>query len=107
MREPPALFAATALLLGFALAAFTPALFHDGDTWWHLAAGRWMLAHRAVPLHDIFSFTFAGAPWNAQEWLAELLMAGAYALTGWNNWGGLHLLFGLAFGATAAVMAGA
>ena len=107
MREPSALFASSALLLGFALGAFAPAIFHDGDSWWHLAVGRWMLEHHAVPAHDIFTFTFAGAPWNAQEWLAEVLMAGAFTLIGWSGWGGLHLLFGLAFGVTAALVAGA
>lgn len=104
MRESSAPFAALALLLGFAVAAFAPQIFHDGDTWWHLAAGRWILAHRAVPAHDVFSFTFADAPWNAQEWLAEVLMAASFGLLGWS---GLHLLFGLAFGATAALLAGA
>ncbi len=104
MRESYGFFAATALLLGFAAAAFAPQIFHDGDTWMHLAAGRWILTHRAVPAHDVFSFTFAGAPWNAQEWLAEVLMAGAFALLGWS---GVHLLFGLAFGAAAALVAGA
>jgi hypothetical protein len=104
MREPPTLFAAAALLASFTLAAFVPQIFHDGDTWWHLAAGQWMLAHRTVPTQDIFSFTFAGAPWNAQEWLAEVLMAGVFALIGWS---GLHLLFGLAFGVTAALAASA
>lgn len=104
MREPSVLFAAVALVLAFALAAFAPQIFNDGDTWWHLAAGRWILTHRAVPTHDVFSFTFAGTPWNAQEWLAEVLMAGAFAVMGWS---GLHLLFGLAFGATAALLAAA
>jgi hypothetical protein len=50
----------------------------------------------------VFSFTFVGTPWEAQEWLAEVLMAGAFALMGWS---GLHLVFGLAFGATAALLA--
>jgi hypothetical protein len=104
MREPSALIAAVALLLAFAVAAFAPQIFNDGDTWWHLAAGRWILTHRAVPTHDVFSFTFAGTPWNAQEWLAEVLMAGAFALMGWS---GLHLLFGLTFGVTAALLASA
>lgn len=102
MREPSAIFATAALFAGFALTIFAPQIFHDGDTWWHLAAGRWMLAHHTVPTRDVFSFTFAGAPWNAQEWLAEVLMARVFMLAGWS---GLHLLFGLAFGITAGLMA--
>ena len=35
----------------FAICAFSPAVLNDSDTWWHIAAGDWMLAHRAVP-HD-------------------------------------------------------
>lgn len=104
MREPSALFAATALLLGFALAGFAPQIFHDGDTWMHLAAGRWIVTHRTVPAQDVFSFTFAGASWNVQEWLSEVLMTGAFAFMGWS---GLHLLFGFAFGVAAALLAGA
>jgi len=103
MREPSAQFAAIAFLLGFAVAGFAPQIFHDGDTWWHLAAGQWMLAHQAVPARDIFTFTYPGRPWSAHEWLAELLMALAFRAAGWS---GLHILFGLAFGATAAVTAG-
>ncbi|HXS05705.1 MAG TPA: hypothetical protein VN723_02865 [Rhizomicrobium sp.] len=103
MREPAtANFALIAALLGFAAAAFAPQIFHDGDTWWHLAAGKWILAHQAVPARDIFTYSFAGQPWSAHEWLAEVLMALACLAA---DWSGLHLLFGLAFGATAWVLA--
>jgi hypothetical protein len=103
MREPSAVnFAAIAFLLGFAVAAFAPQIFHDGDTWWHLAAGQWMLTHLTVPTRDIFSYTFAGQPWTAHEWLAEILMALAFRAMSWN---GLHILFGLAFGAAALITA--
>jgi len=103
MREPAAAnFAIIAALCGFALTAFAPQIFHDGDTWWHLAAGNWMLAHQTVPTRDVFSFSFAGQPWTAHEWLAEILMAVSYRAAGWS---GLHLLFGSAFGATALIVA--
>jgi hypothetical protein len=88
--------------LGFAVAAFAPQLFNDGDSWWHLAAGNWMLDHRAVLKSDVFSFTMPGRPWDAQEWLSEVLMTLAYRAAGWN---GLHLLFGAAMGCTAAIVA--
>ena len=103
MREPTATnFAAIAALLGFAAATFAPQIFHDADTWWHLAAGKWILAHQTVPARDIFTYTFAGQPWSAHEWLAEVAMALAFLAAGWS---GLHILFGLAFGATAWIMA--
>lgn len=81
-------------LVFFALAvaaflAFAPALFNDGDTSWHLGAGRLILATGSVPDGDPFSFTFAGRPWTAHEWLAEVLMAAAFAAA---SWGGLAVL---------------
>jgi len=104
MREPSTLFALAAFAAGAVLAGFLPQIFNDADTWWHLAAGDWILAHRAVPVRDIFTYTFANTPWNAHEWLSEMLMAGAFAAGGW---AGLHILFALALGVTAATVAGA
>ena len=95
-------FALFAGLIGFAVAAFAPQLFNDGDSWWHVAAGQWMLDHGAALKSDVFSFTFAGHFWDAQEWLSEIVMALAYRLDGWT---GLHLLFGLAAGKAAAIVA--
>jgi hypothetical protein len=104
MREPSTVFALAAFAAAAALAGFAPQLFNDADTWWHLAAGNWILSHGAVPTRDVFTYTFAGTPWQAHEWLSEALMAGAFAIDGWT---GLHLLFGVAFGTTAAFVAGA
>lgn len=98
VSSPAAGFAAFAGLVGFALAAYAPQIFRDGDSWWHLAAGQWMLAH-GVPHTDPFGM--GGGRWQAQEWLAEIIMAVSYHAAGWT---GLHLLFGLAMGATAAIL---
>src|SRR5439155_1483402 len=43
------------------------------DLWWHLATGRYILEHGEIPTRDVFSFTYAGAPWFNQEWLAQVL----------------------------------
>jgi hypothetical protein len=91
--------AAIALL---AVAAFSPRVFIDGDTNWHVAAGRWILAHHTVPLTDPFSFTYAGKPWIAHEWGAEVLMAPAYLVAGWS---GVVLLIGLAAATAFALIA--
>ena len=48
-------FALFAGLAGFALAAFSPGLLNDGDTYWHIRAGEWMLAHRAVLRTDVYA----------------------------------------------------
>lgn len=46
----------------------------DGDLWWHLATGRWVLETGRVPRADAFSFATAGAPWVAHSWLAAAAM---------------------------------
>lgn len=79
-------------------------LFSDGDTNWHVATGRWILAHRAVPTTDPFSYTAPGHPWVAHEWLSEVFMALAYDALGW---GGVALLTSLAAASTAVLLTNA
>ena len=74
----------------------------DGDTGWHVAAGQWMITHRAVPRVDIFSYTAHGRPWVAHEWLADLLMGGAYNASGWT---GVLLLYAVCAAALVTVIA--
>ena len=64
------------------LMASTPGLFADGDVSWHVAAGRWIIAHGSIPDTDPFSSTMAGQHWVAHEWLAEVLLGGAFGLGG-------------------------
>ncbi|GGE11247.1 hypothetical protein GCM10011529_16990 [Polymorphobacter glacialis] len=103
LTEPTAVSAKPALLptailalTVFMLLAVAPQIYNDGDTGWHIVAGRWIVTHLSVPATDPFSYTYAGKPWLAHEWLAEILMAGAHAAGGW---AGLSLL-------TAAAIAG-
>ena len=70
------------------------ALLNDPDTYLHIAAGRWMLTHRTLPMHDPFSHSLAGAAWVPHEWLAELVLAIVYDAAGWS---GLVLLTAAAF----------
>ncbi len=78
----PPWVAAVAML---ALTLFAPAVLNDGDTFWHLTAGEWIIAHRTVPHTDPFSFSFAGQPWVAHEWLSEVLMAASFRVAGWSG----------------------
>lgn len=64
------------------LLASKPGLFGDGDVSWHVAAGRWILQNRAIPTTDPFSFTMAGHPWIAHEWLSEVIYASAFDFAG-------------------------
>jgi hypothetical protein len=50
-------------------------LLTDSDTGWHIRAGEWILQSERVPATDLFSFTKAGQPWFAWEWLSDVLMA--------------------------------
>jgi hypothetical protein len=61
------------------------AVLHDPDTYLHIAVGRWIIEHRAVPHHGIFSGTMAQAPWVAHEWLGEVLLAWLFETFGWTG----------------------
>jgi hypothetical protein len=50
-------------------------LLSDCDTGWHIRTGEWIMAHHGVPAHDIFSYSRAGDPWYAWEWLSDVLFA--------------------------------
>ncbi len=71
---PPALAWVWYLAAGIAalcLAGFTVML--NSDLWFHLAAGRLILADRAIPSVDSWSFTAAGQPWHNHEWLSDVV----------------------------------
>jgi hypothetical protein len=90
-------------LIAFAwLAAFKgQLLLADPDTHWHITVGNWILQHGTVPRVDIYSFTFAGQPWIAKEWLSQVVLAAAYDLGGW---GGVVALAAAAIGVTFALL---
>src|SRR5437763_10406549 len=44
----------------------------DSDMWWHLAAGRWIAEHHAVPRTDVLSYMQHDLPWINLQWLFEL-----------------------------------
>ena len=72
------------LLLPAALGS-SQTIFNDGDVSWHIASGRWILTHHAIPTTDPFSFTWAGKPWVPMEWLADLIHASAYLGAGYSG----------------------
>jgi hypothetical protein len=89
-------------VLAAALVLWQGNVFNDPDTFWHIAAGGWMIDHRQVLHRDIFSYTYAGRPWASHEWLAEVVMAAAYRLAGWV---GVLLLFATSIGLAAWLLA--
>lgn len=54
----------------------------DSDTWWHLAAGRWMASEGRILQSDVFSATRSGAVWVNPGWLAQLILYGVFRLLG-------------------------
>ena len=68
-------FAEAALLAALGVLALRAALgdVTGEDLWWHLATGRFIIEHGAIPTRDVFSWTHPGARWVNQEWLAQVL----------------------------------
>jgi len=90
-------------LLGFALPLLNPlALLRDPDTYLHIAVGRWIIEHGALPFQDPFSNSMPGAAWVPHEWLAETVLA---ALYGAGGWGALILVTNACFGLSLGLFA--
>src|SRR6266478_8501151 len=54
----------------------------DADVWWHIKVGQDILRTHHWPTTDPYSFTAAGTPWIAYEWLGEIVLALMYRLGG-------------------------
>ncbi|MBS0249065.1 MAG: hypothetical protein JSR61_20815 [Proteobacteria bacterium] len=76
---------AVTVLLYVLLLTLGTQLLNDADTYWQIAVGDWMIAHRAVPHVDVYSWTFAGEPWISSQWLAQIVFAALYHAAGWSG----------------------
>ncbi|HKR61959.1 MAG TPA: hypothetical protein VJS64_19890 [Pyrinomonadaceae bacterium] len=56
----------------------------DGDFWWHLKTGEFIVKTNSIPRTDFFSFTNYGKPWVAHEWLSEVVFYTIYSRLGFN-----------------------
>jgi hypothetical protein len=101
-RQTSAAIAAVAGLVAFSAALWAPQVLGDGDSWWHVAAGRLMIARHALITTDPFSYTWAGRPWLDHEWLAQVMLGGAFDAGGWS---GVMLLTAGAAGLAAWLLA--
>lgn len=70
----------------------------DSDLFWHLATGKWIVEHRALPDEDPFTYTTQTYAYESfrrtsfilkQSWLSQIILYGAYVLG--NYWGILVL----------------
>ena len=96
---PDMAMAAACVTLVYCLFLFhgTQQLFRDSDAGWHIRNGEDILATRALPHTDPWSFTRAGQPWYAWEWLSDLLTGAIHRALG---------LRGVALFYAAAIAAG-
>jgi len=63
--------------------------FDDPDLWWNLKAGEVIWTTHAIPVTDLFSYTTNHHAIIPHEWLAQLVIYGAYR---WDGYAGLMLL---------------
>ena len=57
----------------------------DGDFWWHLKTGEYILKNLSIPRIDFYSFTVPGKHWVAHEWLSEVIFYFIYTRAGFNT----------------------
>lgn len=93
----PRRIAAIALLIVVAGAAVGP--IRSYDFFWHLATGRWIVEHRALPQFDPFTLAAAHVPWINGEWLYQIVLYCSESLVGMR---GISWLNGLLIGAIFA-----
>src|SRR5271167_1002519 len=97
-----------ALLLLFSIGAWYEAVhlsaLSNPDVWWHLSTGIWILQSHAVPHTGLFS-QYPDLPWVASSWLFDLLLAGAYKLTGLRAFPVLLMAFKIAIAFVVFVLA--
>ena len=68
------------LVVVLALAAIAPV--RNYDFFWHLATGRWIAEHHALPLTDPFAIASDRVPWINGEWLFEIALYALYSVVG-------------------------
>ena len=87
------------LALVYAFLACVHTVF-DFDMGWHLATGRWVVQHHAVPSTDVLSYTSPGAEWLYPPF-AGVLLYGVFSAWGY---AGLSLFCALVLVATVACL---
>jgi hypothetical protein len=68
----------------------------DPDLWWHLKVGEDILSTHHWPSVDPYSFTVAGQPWLAYEWLGDVLIASVARVAGLRGLQALLIVLGAA-----------
>ena len=69
-----------AFFLAVAIVAIAP--IRNYDFFWHLATGRWIVEHGALPLRDPFTVASDRSEWVNGEWLFEIVVYGVERVVG-------------------------
>lgn len=90
------------ILLFAALLLSALAPIRSYDYFWHLATGRWIVQHGALPATDPFAIGSDPVPWINGEWLFEIVLYALHAIGGaaavtWIRAAFVALLFVLLF----------
>ena len=82
-RSTLLLVAPMLLLIFFRYGSLSTVVPVDYDYWWHVKTGQYIAETGALPRVDVFSYTAAGHPWVAHEWLTDLLLYGVQQHVGY------------------------
>ena len=85
--QPDLALAAACVTLFYCLFLFQgyQQLFRDSDAGWHIRTGEAILATGTLPQTDPYSFTRAGQPWFAWEWLVDVATGLIHSRLGLNG----------------------
>jgi hypothetical protein len=80
-----------ALFIVVSLAAIAP--IGSYDFFWHLATGRWIAEHHALPANDPFTIGSDGGRWINDEWLFDVVLHGVHSAAGFETLSLIRALF--------------
>jgi len=86
-------------------AAFSLTPLLNGDIWWHLRTGLWILQNHSFPRSGLFS-QYVDRLWVDCGWGFDVMTAGAYRLLGLRAFAALLMGFKLALAAVTFLLAG-
>ncbi len=84
--------------------AFRISAFSNGDVWWHLRTGLWILQNHAIPRYGLFS-QYPDKTWIASSWGFDALAAVLYKVIGLRAVPVVLMLFELALAAVTFLLA--
>lgn len=97
------LFASAAVFEAKNLSSLTS--LSNGDIWWHLRTGIWILQNHGVPHSGLFSQS-PDLPWTASSWAYDLLVALGFRMQGLRSVPVMLMIFKLAFAVATFLLAG-